>query len=116
MKKNEVLICGLDAAGIEKLKETEGFLIHGFVKQNIGTPEKPDFIIHRAIFREPDQKIMEAVGAISKTNEARGALAMYNNCMVKADPAIEARDLLKIKAVEAVVKHINSFSVDVKNL
>lgn len=102
------LICGLTEAEIQELKNEHGALILSTVSQ--GETE------YQAIFKEPNQKTIEATNAISKTNEIKGTMALYSNCIVKADPEIETRDLLKIKAVQAVANHMQSFSVSVKNL
>lgn len=107
-QEKEVLICGLDVAGIEELKNKHGFLILGIVKQGTKT--------FNAIFKEPDQKILQATKAVQKIDEFKGTMALYNNCIVKADPEIEHRDYLKMKVVECVPKHMQSFEVEVKNL
>lgn len=107
MSKNK-LICGLTETEIETLKEQHKFLILAEIKQG-------DNVYH-AIFKEPTFQTLEATGAIAKNNEVKGTIALYNNCLVKADEAIETRELLKLKAVESVALHMNSFDVSVKNL
>lgn len=101
-------ICGLNETEIMELKTKHGFLVVGTVKQ--GESE------YNAIFKEPDFKTLEATGAIAKNNEIKGTKALYDNCIIKADPEIEARDFLKLKSVECVANHMNSFSTSVKNL
>ncbi|GAA4156609.1 hypothetical protein GCM10022217_15790 [Chryseobacterium ginsenosidimutans] len=101
-------ICGLNETEIMELKTKHGFLIVGTVKQ--GETE------YNAIFKEPDFKTLEATGSIAKNNEIRGTKALYDNCIIKADPEIETRDFLKLKSVECVANHMNSFSTSVKNL
>lgn len=56
------------------------------------------------------------MGAISKNNEVKGTVALYENCIVAADEAFQSRDFLKLKAVESLAQHMNSFNVTVKNL
>lgn len=102
------LICGLTEAEIQNLKEQHGALILGTVKQ--GDQE------YHAIFREPNFKIMEAAGAVTERSEIRGTKALYDNCVVKADPEVEQRDMLQLKAVQAVAEYMQSFNVSVKNL
>ena len=102
------LICGLTEAEIQELKTQHGALILATVSQ--GETE------HHAIFKEPNFKTLEATGTISKSNEMKGTIALYDNCIVKADEEISQRDLLKLKAVQAVANHMQSFSVSVKNL
>ena len=105
---NAGLICGLNETEQAALKEQYGFLIVGTVTQGE--------TVYNAIFKEPDFKVLEATGAIAKNNEVKGTIALYENCLVKADDAINGRDFLKLKAVESVAQHMNSFSVSVKNL
>lgn len=41
---------------------------------------------------------------------------IYNNCKVKADEEIENRDLLKIKAVSALMERAQKTTSEAKNL
>ena len=104
----ENLICGLSEVQIEELKQEHGVLILGTVKQGKET--------FQVIFKEPSFKVLEAVGKISEKNEVQGSLSLYNNCVVIADEAFNTREFLKLKAIESLTKHMNSFSVEVKNL
>jgi len=69
-----------------------------------------------AIFKEPTFEVLEATGAIGKNSEIKGTIALYENCIVKADDEINNRDFAKLKALEGLAQHMNSFSVSVKNL
>ena len=102
------LICGLSETEIQELKEKHGALILGTVKQ--GENE------YHAIFKEPNFKTLEATGAVTERSVIRGTKALYDNCIVKADEEIEQRDLLQLKAVQAVAEYMQSFNVSVKNL
>lgn len=101
-------ICGLNDAELTELKEKHGFLIVGTISQGESQ--------YHAIFKEPSFKTLEATGSIAKNSEIKGTKALYDNCIVKADPEIEERDFLKLKSVECVANHMNSFSTSVKNL
>lgn len=101
-------ICGLSESQIEELKQEHGILILGTVKQGEETFE--------AIFKEPSFQVLESVGAISEKSEVKGSVALYDNCVIAADDAFKTRDFLKLKAIETLAKHMNSFSVEVKNL
>lgn len=101
-------ICGLTDAEIAELKDKHGFLIVGTVTQGEAK--------YNAIFKEPTFKTLEASGAIAKNSEIKGTKALYDNCIVVADSEIENRDFLKLKSVECVANHMNSFSTSVKNL
>ena len=104
----ENLICGLADAQIQELKQEHGILILGTVKQGEET--------YHAIFKEPNFTVLESVGAISAKSEVKGSVALYDNCVIAADDAFKTRDFLKLKAIETLAKHMNSFSVEVKNL
>lgn len=69
-----------------------------------------------AIFKEPTFDVLEATGAIGKNSEIKGTVALYDNCIIKADDEITLRDFAKLKALEGLAQHMNSFSVGVKNL
>lgn len=104
----EQLICGVSATEIETLKAENGAL----VLVNVTTQGK----VCQAIFKEPTFKDLEIVGTISKSNEIKGARASYDNLIVKADKEIEKRDLLKIKAVEALMRRVQKTTAEAKNL
>lgn len=101
-------ICGLSEVQIQELKQEHGVLILGTVKQGEET--------FHAIFKEPSFQVLESVGAISEKSEVKGSVALYDNCVIAADEAFKTRDFLKLKAIESLAKHMNSFSVEVKNL
>ena len=80
-------ICGLSEAEIQSLKEEHGELVLVEVEADGQT--------HQVIFKEPTFKHLEAITKISKTDEVKAAQVAYVNYVVKADGAIEKRDLLK---------------------
>ena len=53
---------------------------------------------------------------ISKTDEVKAAQVAYLNYVVKADKAIEGRDMLKLKAVEALMLRVQRTKATAKNL
>ncbi|ENA1815587.1 hypothetical protein ABF174_002223 [Flavobacterium psychrophilum] len=105
---SEKLVCGLTEPQIEALKNKHGFLVVVDVKQGENT--------FNAIFKEPTFEVLEATGAIGKNSEIKGTIALYENCVVKVDEEINQRDFAKLKALEGLAQHMNSFSVSVKNL
>lgn len=107
-KMNENLICGLDTAQIEALKQEKGAL----VLIEITAQGK----LHKAIFREPTFKDLEAINKISKSDEMKGLRTAYDNCIIKADEEIENRDMLKIKAVSALMERVKKTTAEAKNL
>lgn len=110
----------------EKIKHLESLILeHGDKLQDRSKVEiqllnaKEEYQINHtfhAIFKEPTFEVLEATGAIGKNSEIKGTVALYDNCIIKADDAISGRDFAKLKALEGLAKHMNSFSVDVKNL
>jgi hypothetical protein len=104
----EKLVCGLTETEIQTLKKKLGFLVIVAITQGDNT--------FNAIFKEPTFEVLEATGAIGKNSEIKGTIALYDNCIVKADEEINNRDFAKLKALEGLAQHMNSFSVSVKNL
>ncbi len=105
---DEKLVCGLTDSQITALKKKHGFLVVVEIKQGETTLN--------AIFKEPTFEVLEATGAIGKNSEIKGTVALYENCIIKADDEINNRDFAKLKALEGLAQHMNSFSVGVKNL
>nr|WP_314801601.1 hypothetical protein [uncultured Capnocytophaga sp.] len=101
-------ICGLSEAEIQSLKEEHGELVLVEVEADGQT--------HQVIFKEPTFKHLEAITKISKTDEVKAAQVAYVNYVVKADEAIEKRDLLKLKAVEALMVRVQKTRATAKNL
>lgn len=101
-------ICGLTPEEIQNLKEEHGELVLVEVSA--------EGVTHQVIFKEPTFKHLEAITKISKTDEVKAAQAAYINYVVKADKAIEKRDLLKLKAVEALMVRVQNTKATAKNL
>lgn len=104
----EETICGLSMAEIQTLKEEHGELVLVEVEADGQT--------HQVIFKEPTFKHLEAMTKISKTDEVKAAQVAYLNYVVKADKAIEGRDMLKLKAVEALMLRVQRTKATAKNL
>nr|DAJ93763.1 MAG TPA: hypothetical protein [Bacteriophage sp.] len=102
------IICGLSETEIQTLKEEHGELVLVEVSA--------EGVTHQVIFKEPTFKHLEAITKISKTDEVKAAQAAYINYVVKADEAIEKRDLLKLKAVEALMVRVQNTKATAKNL
>lgn len=106
--QNETLICGLDATEIEQLKEEHGALVLVEVKFNGET--------YQVIFKEPTFKQLEVLTSISKNNEMKAVQTGYANYILKADKEVEQRDMLKVKAVEALMARVQKTTAEAKNL
>jgi hypothetical protein len=61
-------------------------------------------------------QVISAAQHITKTDEAKGALTLYENCVLEADAEIRQRDMLKLKISEAIGKKIASLSSSIKNV
>ena len=101
-------ICGLSEAEIQSLKEEHGDLVLVEVSAEGET--------HQVIFKEPTFKHLEAITKISKNDETKAAQVAYLNYVVKADEAIARRDMLKLKAVEALMLRLQNTRATAKNL
>lgn len=104
----EQLICGLDHAEIETLKQEHGALC--LVTVNFADKK------HQVIFKEPTFKQLEALTSISKSNEMKAVQNAYANYLVKADDEVAKRDMLKVKAVESLMARMQQITAEAKNL
>ncbi len=103
-----ILICGLNEDQIQNLKRQHGFLV--IVDVNQGGQK------YNAIFKEPTFAILEPTGSIGKNNEIKAGVALYENCVLAVDEEVKGRDFAKLKALEGLAQHMQSFDVSVKNL
>lgn len=128
-KHGFLVIVAIEQGGIEiknKIAALEAILETPKVDDKIKKTAESDLTVLKdkfqmentfhAIFKEPTFEVLEATGAIGKNSEIKGTIALYENCIVKADDDINNRDFAKLKALEGLAQHMNSFSVSVKNL
>ncbi len=104
----ENLVCGKTPEEIEAIKQEKGAL----VLVDVDSQEQK----HQAIFREPTFKDLEVINKLSKSNEIQGLRAAYDNLIVACDEEIAGRDMLKIKAVEALMARVQKTTSSAKNL
>lgn len=104
----EEQICGLSATEIEELKEKHGALV--LVEVTYAGKKQ------QVIFKEPTFKQLEALSSISKSNEMKAVQSAYANYIVKADEEIQNRDMLKAKAVGALMVRMQNTTAEAKNL
>lgn len=107
-KKMKELICGKTQQEIEILKQEKGALVLIEVQNQMQK--------HQAIFREPTFKDLEVINKLSKSNEIQGLRAAYDNLIIVCDEPISQRDMLKIKAVEALMTRVEKTTSSAKNL
>lgn len=99
---------GLTATEIESLKQKHGPLQEVTITDGEAT--------HKAIIREPDLKELSAANAISKTDEIKGSMVLYDACVVAVDEAVHQRAVLKMQVVAAIGDRMGKLSRSVKNL
>lgn len=101
------LICGLTATQIEALKLKHHFIFHVIV--NDGQAD------YNAICTEPTLEIMEATKSVGATDEMKGSMVMFDNCVLAADDAIKNRFTLKSKVIKAISDKMAEIKVTTKN-
>lgn len=104
------IICGLTQEAIDKLKKKHGAVFQVDVKA------KDEDKTYYAICREPDETIMSAVGAVSKTDEVKGGIVLFDNCTIACDEEIKLRLPLKMQVIKAVSDRMTAVTASVKNL
>jgi hypothetical protein len=100
--------CGKTVEEIRALRMTHG---HLFV---VEVRDEED--VFHAICKEPTVQVIEAAQSIAKTNEAKGAKTLYENCVVEADAEIKNRDMLKLQVAAAIGEKISSLKASAKNV
>jgi hypothetical protein len=110
LEKSELpeLICGKTIEEIRAMRMTYGHLFVVTVKDEDS--------IHYAVCKEPTIQIIESSQAIAKTSEVKGAVTLYENCVVLADEDIKKRDMLKLQVAAAIGEKTNKLSVFAKNV
>ncbi|MGN0235828.1 MAG: hypothetical protein ACI4BD_05920 [Paludibacteraceae bacterium] len=71
---------------------------------------------HIGYFRRPDMKTMQAVSAMSKTNEMKGAEVMFDNCWLGGSPMMKEDAILKMQGMAAMGALFGSCTHSIKNL
>jgi hypothetical protein len=72
--------------------------------------------VFHAICKEPTLQVLDAAQSIAKCSEAKGAMTLYDNCMVYADDEIKRRDLLKLQVAAAIGDKAGALSASAKNV
>lgn len=71
---------------------------------------------HIGYFRRPDMKIMQAVAAMSKNNEMKGAEVMFDNCWLGGSPVMKEDAIIKMQGMSAMGALFGSCTHEIKNL
>ena len=71
---------------------------------------------HIGYFKRPDMKTMQAVSAMSKTNEMKGAEVLFDNCWLGGSPVMQSDAIIKMQAMSAMGALLGSCTHEIKNL
>ena len=107
-KETPQIYCGKTIEEIRGMRMTHGHLF-------IVSVQDEDSEFH-AICKEPTLQTMEVAQSISKTSEAKGAMSLYNNCIVEADEDIKSRDTLKLQVAAAIAEKSGALKSVAKNV
>jgi hypothetical protein len=80
----------------------------------IGVTDEADRFV--GYFRRPDQQTMEAVNKLSKTDEIKGGIALFDNCWLGGDATMKDDFVVKMSAMEQLTRVFNSCVAELKNL
>lgn len=72
--------------------------------------------LHVAYFKRPSIEAMSAVTKVTKINDVKGALTLYDNCFLGGDPEMREDALLFMAATAQLGKLFNSCLGSLKNL
>jgi hypothetical protein len=111
MEKEQVIpqtYCGKTIEEIRAMRMQHGHLF-------VAEIQDENNVFH-AICKEPTVQVIEAAQSISRTSEVKGAMMMYENCIVIADDEIKKRDLLKLQVAAAIGEKVASLKSSVKNV
>ncbi len=101
-------ICGLSATELDHLKAKHGYLSLITVTDN--TKE------YQGIFKEPTMDILSAVTALSKQDEVKASLALFDNCLVQCDEEMKQRPRIKLSAIAQLSETMKPLEGHIKNL
>lgn len=101
---------GVTAEQIQMWKNT-----HGRISEvRVTDPDVAE--CHIGYFRRPDMKIMQAVAAMSKNNEMKGAEVMFDNCWLGGSQVMKEDAIIKMQGMSAMGALFGSCTHEIKNL
>lgn len=71
---------------------------------------------HIGYFRRPDMKTMQAVNAVSKTDEVKASEVMFDNCWLGGSASLKEDAILKIEAMATLADIFGKCVRRLKNL
>ncbi|MDR2361697.1 MAG: hypothetical protein LBD91_03110 [Prevotellaceae bacterium] len=108
VQETPLTYCGKTVEEIRLMRMRHGHLFVVTVKDG-------DQAFH-AICKEPTIQVIEAASAIAKTSEIKGAMTIYDNCIVEAEEEIKGRDMLKLQVAAAIGLKTEALKTDIKNV
>ncbi len=105
--KNE-LICGLTPDQINELKAKHGHLSLVTVTEG---DEK-----YVGIFKEPTMEALSAITALSKQDEVKASIALFDNCVLACDDAMKKRPRVRLSAIAQLSEIMKPLEGHIKNL
>lgn len=67
-------------------------------------------------FRRPGMETISAVSALSKTDETKGSMVMFDNCWLGGDPVMKSDMLVKMAAIRQLGELFGSVTGSLKNV
>ena len=101
---------GITADQIQMWKNTHGRII----EVRVTDPDVSE--CHIGYFRRPDMKTMQAVAAMSKTNEMKGAEVMFDNCWLGGSQMMKEDAIIKMQGMSAMGTMFGACTHEIKNL
>lgn len=108
METNNELICGLTPDQINELKAKHGHLSLVTVTEG---DEK-----YVGIFKEPTMEALSAITALSKQDEVKASIALFDNCVVMCDEAMKKRPRVRLSAIAQLSEIMKPLEGNIKNL
>lgn len=72
--------------------------------------------VHIGYFHRPDMETMQAVNAVSKSNEVKASGVMFDNCWLGGSPALKSDAIYKMDAMAALGSMFGKCVRTLKNL
>jgi hypothetical protein len=102
------LICGKSIEEIRGMRMKHGHLFVVAVRDGENT--------HYAVCKEPTMEVIDAVQSMGKTSEVKGAMTLYDNCVVLVEDEIKRRDMLKLQVSSSIAEKISQLGASIKNV
>ena len=102
------LICGLTPDQLNELKAKHGRL--SLVTVTEGDDK------YEGIFKEPTMDALSAITALSKQDEVKASLALFDNCLLSCDDAMKKRPRVRLSAIAQLSEIMKPLEGHIKNL